>query len=159
MRRILSLTMVALGVSLSTGAATQTPAPSAAYQAAEQDLMAFSFLGKILLLAENSLKNETAAANSTARIYWEQKGDEGSGDDSDYAQLRSQIAFNLRAKFEGDELEAVKTRIALNLREKFREREEDDDRKVENASQAQNETRKNETQSKSNETKNEEGTA
>ena len=80
--------MVALGVSLSTGAATQTPAPSAAYQAAEQDLMAFSFLGKILLLAENSLKNETAA-NSTARIYWEQKGDEGSGDDSDYAQLRS----------------------------------------------------------------------
>jgi hypothetical protein len=61
--------MVALGVSLSTAAAaTQTPAPSAAYQAAEQDLMAFSFLGKILLLAENSLKNETAAANSTARI-------------------------------------------------------------------------------------------
>jgi hypothetical protein len=66
--------MVALGVSLSTGAATQNSAPSASYQAAEQDLMAFSFLGKILLLADNSLKNETA--NSTARIYWEKKGDE-----------------------------------------------------------------------------------
>ena len=66
--------MVALGVSLSTAAATQNVAPSAAYQAAEQDLMAFSFLGKILLLADNSLKNETA--NSTARIYWEKKGDE-----------------------------------------------------------------------------------
>ena len=33
----------------------------------------------------------------------------------------------MRAKFEGDELETMKTRIALNLREKFREREEDDE--------------------------------
>jgi hypothetical protein len=31
----------------------------------------------------------------------------------------------LRAKFEGDELEALKTKIALNLREKFRERDDD----------------------------------
>jgi len=167
--------MVALGVSLSTAAATQAPVPSAAYQAAEQDLMAFSFLGKILLLADNSLKNnETSAYNSTASFKWEKKSHhEDFGDDSDYAQLRSQIAFNLRAKFEGDELEAMKTKIALNLREKFRERddEEDDDdeddddekedkkgqdheqkvgehdgdRKVEKASHGQNETRKNET--------------
>ena len=70
--------MVALGVALSTAAATQAPAPSAAYRAAEQDLMAFSFLGKILLLAENSLKNnnETAANSTATRIYWEKKGDE-----------------------------------------------------------------------------------
>jgi hypothetical protein len=174
--------MVALGVALSTAAATQGLTQSAAYQAAEQDLMAFSFLGKIFRLAENSLQNETDT-NSTAKTFWEKKGrehHEGFGDDSDYAELKSQIAFNLRAKFEGDELEAMKTKIAMNLREKFRERDEDEDDEKEghdnkkeqdhekkvgehdgdrrlvkkNASHGQNETRKNETHNgKHNETR------
>lgn len=84
----------------------------------------------------------------------------------------------MRAKFEGDELEALKTKIALNLREKFRERDGDDekeghgdkrkeedhgqmvgehdgDRKLDKKerSHEKNETRKNETKAKHNETK------
>jgi hypothetical protein len=79
--------MVALGVALSTAVATQGLAKSAAYQAAEQDLMAFSFLGKILRLAENSLKNETGT-NATTEIHSADKGrdhHEEDSDDSDYA--------------------------------------------------------------------------
>ena len=100
--------MVALGVALSTAAATQGLPQSAAYQAAEQDLMAFSFLGKIFRLAENSLQNETAT-NSTAKTFWEKKGRDHHEGFGDYAELKSQIALNLRAKFEGDELEAMKS--------------------------------------------------
>ena len=80
--------------------------------------MTNTFVGKILLLADRSLNDET--------ITTQEASIEKPSDEDENAKLRLQIAQNLRAKFEGDELSMLKSQIAQNLRERFASHDEDE---------------------------------